>query len=232
MRSLFILLLLIVSPIRLFGEISLPAFIELHCAKFKLDINFNWMLKPIILSNSNILTFPVSQDNDTVYIQSLYTVNTSEEFTWIWNNDRRILTVYPRTVYTEDTTMKKYKFDNPHSQLILNWEPDVLNYLGHAYYADRVGYRTIAYLSRIIVENGNVKCNTVGYSWFNKYFDHYTQEQLDSVRAQVRIINQGKYMKIVKKTTQKSLDVSSYATRSIWQRIADWFRGVWKCLFG
>ncbi|MDE5905412.1 hypothetical protein [Duncaniella sp.] len=229
MRAFLILFLFIISPIRLFGEISLPAFIELHCDKFKL-YNENWMLRPIILFNSNILTFPINQDNDTVFIQSLYFWGTEESVcARIWNNNRRVF------VGKYVTIEKKHEYDDLHLQLILNWEPDVLKYLSKLYCDDRknvVDGHSTAYLSRIIVENGNVKCNTVMYPWFDKYFNHYTQEQLDSVREKVRIINQGEYMKIVKKTTQKSLDVSSYATRSIWQRIADWFRSVWEWLFG
>lgn len=68
MRTLFILLLLIVSPIRLLGEISFPAFIELHCAKYDRD-DFKWMLDPIILSDSKVLTYPINHKQDTVYIK-------------------------------------------------------------------------------------------------------------------------------------------------------------------
>lgn len=128
MRAFLILLLFAVSPIKLFGEISLPAFIELHCDKFKLHGTVEWMLKPIILSNSNILTFPVNQDNDTVYIQTLYFVGTEEGgCAWIWNSKRRL------RVAKYVTVEKKYEYDNPRSQLIRNWEPEVLNYLGKSY---------------------------------------------------------------------------------------------------
>ncbi len=236
MRSLFILLLLIVSPIRLLGEISFPAFIELHCAKYDRD-DFKWMLDPIILSDSKVLSYPINHKQDTVYIEYVRPSGDGP-IVIIWNNrpyNYTYVKLQYRSVMISPPAYTGNKF-YAIKQLLSNWETDVLKYVGKKYHSgNNVMPYCCVYMTRIIIEKGNITCDTVTYDDTGGELYYYTQEQLDSLRAEVRLIHQADSIKAdsIKAAAQQTVQGPPAQThRSIWQRIADWFRGVWKCLFG
>ncbi len=231
MKLLFFVILLLLPQCSL-AERNLFDLLKIHCNWIQKERFDSWML----VSDKQIHKFPINWEKDTIYITSWY-ANGGGEGTFIWNNKQN-LNIYPDTIFT----IHEYGTPPYHRHIVAynlysNWDVDVLKHLGREYYAEgKVTPTYHSYLTRIIIENGNVRVDTATY--LSPDLDEIrTQKQLDSIREIVHLINntnliKTSYLKENNKTDNDNSNTQSPQHKSIWQRIIEWFCNLWKSIFG
>ena len=231
MNKFIIIILFALIPNLSFGEITLSDFLKRHCELFKSEIR-DYIFSPDILSNQIIRNFPINQGADTIYINSYRSAGESEA-TLIWNSNEH-LRIYP------DKVIIIPRFNESYRQFYSNWDTDVLKHLGKEYHSTNVTSETYnEYLTRIIIDNGNIKIDTTTYLDFDSdNLNNCTQQQLDSIREVVHLIKNTKlvptaYHLEINKNSNDPENISSFhKTPSLWQRIVDWFSRLWRAIFG
>ncbi len=234
--KIIVLLLLLIFPQYLWGEVSLTGFLKQHSELYKSEYGHDdYLEEPDILSNRIIQTFPINSKTDTVYIKS-YRAQGGGEGTSAWNS-KQCISAYPHRVNMVVMPVA-YKKSSGYSQLLSSWDTDVLKHLGKEYHATtEISGTAQIYLTRIIVECGSIKIDTTTYLGYAPgYLDNLTIKQLDSLRETVYLIKNTKLINTsYPLETTQDRNNTQHSTRkdtSLWQRIVDWFHRLWETIFG
>lgn len=238
MKIIIGLLLVLIFPQYVWGEICLPDFLKQHSELYKSEYGYDdYLEEPDILSNRISQTFPVNSKTDTVYIKS-YRSQGGGEGTSAWNS-KQCISIYPHRVNIV-VMPAVYKKSHGYSQLLSNWDIDVLKHLSKEYHATTETSETAQiYLTRIIVECGSIRIDTTTFLGFNSdKIKNLNQEQLDSLRETVYLIKNTKLIRTPyqletpQDITEAYTQHSTHKETSLWQRIVDWFRRLWEAIFG
>ena len=187
--KIIVLLLLLIFPQYLWGEVSLTGFLKQHSELYKSEYGHDdYLEEPDILSNRIIQTFPINSKTDTVYIKS-YRAQGGGEGTSAWNS-KQCISVYPHRVNMVVMPVD-YKKSSGYSQLLSRWDTDVLKHLSKEYHATtEISETSKVYITRIIVERGSIKIDTTSFLGFNyDKIKNLNPEQLDSLRETIYLIN-------------------------------------------
>lgn len=201
---------------------------------------YEWLLNSSVRSSSLIKDFPINEKADTIYVKA----NESGgrlPFILIWKNDRvrHSIAIYSggEDTIVVDGVVKYAKFSHVdvYQELIANWEPEVLKFIGEENYFPGIGTN---HLMRVVVENGSMRNDTTTY-WPYSSLQDIPKEQLDSIRQTCLLANSTNL--IIRKNAYKNYypynirpnaESAPDNSKSIWQRIAEWFIRLWHSIFG
>ena len=224
------------------ASVTIPDLIRMNRLK-----DMRWwdcLMEDSLYNDPYLRKFPINQ-SDTIFIEFKDTdlENFENLFVNIWNNTNETkIKIEPLQGYGYAPGW--YSLESKHTEfdwykaLLTAWDIDSLRKL-RVQISPTIRY----YVHRFIITGTHLKIDTAFFYLPGTPFEEYTELERESYLKKLRIrqiedsirnADECAFLARRKafKATQKSLDVSSYATRSIWQRIADWFRSVWEWLFG
>lgn len=239
MKLLVFYLLCLALPLPL-QEPTIVYVLKMHMRIFRELKHHTLFLDDSILSSSKILTFPINEQSDTIYVEFVGPQGGTSSQMNIWNNDNKGLYAYNEKVFHVQYDSNVYR------GLVASWEPELLVKIGemnnplneHAYV-----YR---YLSRIIIDNGKIRMDTVSFRPLY-LLDNLTNSQLDSIRAVVKkeslarqvhadsLAKLSESIGVINDSTasgKSDIQHQPSSPKTLWQRIVDWFRNLWHSIFG
>lgn len=209
---------------------------------------FPYLSEERLAINDSILSIPMPDDfcvdegNDTIYVDNII-FERSRRFISVWkNNSPRILNYTDSTVSAYSNSKELSVYHN----LIKSWDTELLKYIGNEAQPEITLILT-HHLTRIILDKGATRIDTVVFSNLGD-IERLTHHQLDSLRE---VIRQKKLMEkdsidetyadnVVNLTdsippstnANDAIATKEEPSRSLWQRIVDWFRRLWEAIFG
>lgn len=211
---------------------------------------FPQLTKEQLVINDSILSTPMPEDlrvneqNDTLYIDNIVNEG-SRRYIRVWSNKS------PRVLVYTDSAISSYNVSerepNVYKNLVKSWDTNLLRHIGYEAQPE-ITLSVTHYLARIIFHKGAAQIDTV--SFFNLGdVERLTDHQLDSLREVIRLNKLSAKTDSVKYQTNKDSIPSSITEKSgiekdsptinprqpspsLWQRIIDWFRRLWKAIFG
>lgn len=220
------------------ASVTVPDLIRLNRLKDKGW--WKWLMDDSLYNDPCLRKFPINHESDTIFIQF---TDSELQHVEIWNEKNEIIMNLDQSKLCEHAPgWYSLKF-NPtehswYTALLKAWDIDSLRKL-------RVEMCPVThhYVHRFIITGTHLKIDTASFYHPGTPFEEYTELERESFLKNLRITqiedsirNADECAFLARrkafKAAQKSLDISSSATRSIWQRIADWFRSVWQWLFG
>ncbi|MDE5827683.1 MAG: hypothetical protein K2G00_06840 [Duncaniella sp.] len=207
-------------------DLSLADMIQLN----HLNSNYwEWLTSDSLLSHSIIQDFIINQKEDTIFIDCFEESGGSINVI-IWNKIQT-LSVGKKDI-TDSTfiirkisTQEDYWHSKNDKNLLKDWNIDSLQKL--------FGPRSPIirhFVHRFVINEKGLKVDTAGFypqgidkeRWVKDSEAKYSISRNDNKDMGVEKKNYDRTDKIVVKEP----------TRSLWQRIVDWFRGLWKAIFG
>ncbi|MDE6090568.1 MAG: hypothetical protein K2G41_07675 [Duncaniella sp.] len=194
-----------------------------------------------ILYNDTSEDIYINEQNDTVYVVDVVHDN---RLHWInvWNSKTFIH-------YTDSTVSISKSPENStvYNNLIKLWETDLVRLIGNEAQCHIVP-TTEHYLARIIFHKGATQIDTVSFLNLGD-IEKLTNHQLDSLREVIRLnklyakadsVEYQTDIDSIPSTVAKKNDVEKDSrtinpqqpSLSWWQRIVDWFRRLWRAIFG
>ena len=246
MKVLIFILFLVSAPLYKMGNDG-TWLLSLHSKSFP-DHNDEWIFSDKILTDNLIMNFKI-REIDTIYIDNIRNDEGRRSLN-MWHSGELIeYTVLPDTVFQYQLLKNKdyYKNEMALRRLLSSWERDLIRHIGNE--AQQHIRPTIThYLSRIIINHGTTKIDTVKFHALGE-IGELTNNQLDSLREVIRLNKlYAKTDSLNHQTEKDSLfttitgkkDIEKVSptinppqsSPSIWQRIVDWFRKLWKAIFG
>ncbi|MDE6431200.1 MAG: hypothetical protein K2K65_08535 [Duncaniella sp.] len=244
--KLILLLMLCAAPFQMMEDVSTWV-VKTPRRMFELSSE-RWAIDDSILSVPITGYMPINEQRDTIYVLDGMRDN-RPHLHWInvWkNNNPKVVKYTDSTVSSYDKSQSYSKESGVYHSLIRSWETDLLRHIGNE--AQRNIIPTLEqYLVRIIFENGATRVDTVSFYDLGD-IEKFTHHQLDSLREVIRQKKQmekdsmdGTYSDNVvslpdsippSTNANDAIATKEEPTRSLWQRIVDWFLGLWKAIFG
>ena len=188
--------------------------------------NWKWLINDSILNNSYFQDFPIHAI-DTVFIIGYHSDGLSNII--LWNNQQQIK-------FSEIGSMKVQEFQPDwYSDLLYAWNIDSLRKL-----SGNVGPKQLHYVHRFILLGNLVKVDTLILNRpimmpniiKGKYVKENPSKVKDSLFNDIKLNN----TPISDDSTNNKTNIETASqheiSKSIWQRIIDWFRNLWKSIFG
>lgn len=190
------------------------------------NYNWKWLTNDSILNNSYFQDFPI-QAIDTVFIIGYHSDGLSNII--LWNNQQQIK-------FSEIGSMKVQEFQPDwYSDLLYAWNIDSLRKL-----SGNVGPKQLHYVHRFILLGNLVKVDTLILNRpimmpniiKGKYVKENPSKVKDSLFNDIKLNN----TQISDDSTNNKTNIETTSqheiSKSIWQRIIDWFLNLWKSIFG
>ena len=205
-------------------DLSLPDIINLHL----MNSNYwEWVTSDALLSHPIIKEFKINQKEDTIFLK-FYEGDVGQISVAIWNNSQG-LSAEKKDLIDSLVTISRFTIDKnaPVNRFMREWKIDSIRGI----YEGRVPLSRYT-MQRIIIRNGKITLDTFHVDPIyppipREYWVKLSETEYDESRqSKIDSIHQSDLQ-------QKDNTLSpKQSSLSWWERIVDWFRRLWKAIFG
>lgn len=222
MRYIITEILLVIATLFIEGrDLSLADILRLNY----MNSNYwEWLTSDSLLYNPIIQEFAVNQEEDTIFITCYENIQDQIGVT-LWNRSQGV-NAYKNcftdsTFYVRKTNINQLDSDE---KILINWDIDTIK----RFYEKRVP-PIQCFIHRIVIHNQKLKIDTIGFYKLSYSKDLWIKER-ETKYSQT--YNNRKSMDSITEPQRTETPHPKEPSRSILQRIIDWFRNIWKSIFG
>lgn len=222
MRYIITEILLVIATLSIEGrDLSLADILRLNY----MNSNYwEWLTSDSLLYNPIIQEFAVNQEEDTIFITCYENIQDQIGVT-LWNRSQGV-NAYKNcftdsTFYVRKTNINQLDSDE---KILINWDIDTIK----RFYEKRVP-PIQCFIHRIVIHNKKLKIDTIGFYELSYSKDLWIKER-ETKYSQT--YNNRKSMDSITEPQRTETPHPKEPSRSILQRIIDWFRNLWKSIFG